>query len=128
VAISETKRRTRAQQTGHYVTIYSGAGESNENWAASSIAILIRKHLRKSILEYTQILQRIIKVKMKVARREFNIIGVSSGRNRICIQLKLKQSHYTPRRSLGDRRYSSYSFSTSAKMGVSGRHHAPTAL
>jgi hypothetical protein len=65
VAISETKRRTRAQQTCPYVTIYSGAGEPNENWAASSIAILIRKHLRKRVLEYTQILQRIIKVKMK---------------------------------------------------------------
>jgi hypothetical protein len=38
--------------------------------------------------------------------------------------LKLKQSHYTPRRRLGERRYSSYSFSTSALDGVSGQSHA----
>jgi hypothetical protein len=30
---------------------------------------------------------------------------------------KLKQTHYTPRRQLGERRYSSYSFSTSALDG-----------
>jgi hypothetical protein len=43
-------------------------------------------------------------------------------------KLKLKQSHYTPRRSLGERMYSSYSFLTSALDGVSCQRHAPAAL
>jgi hypothetical protein len=41
---------------------------------------------------------------------------------------RLKLSHYTPRRRLGERRYSSYSFSTSAVDGVRGQRHAPAAL
>jgi hypothetical protein len=42
---------------------------------------------------------------------------------------KLKLSHYTPRRRLGeDRKYSSYSFSTSALDGVSGQLQAPATL
>jgi hypothetical protein len=41
---------------------------------------------------------------------------------------KLKLSSYTPRRRLEVRRYSSYSFSTSALHGVSGQCHAPAAL
>jgi hypothetical protein len=40
----------------------------------------------------------------------------------------LKQSHYTPWRYLGERRYSFYSFLTSALDGVSGQRHAPAAL
>jgi exonuclease III len=54
--------------------IYSGV--TNENWAASGVAILIRKHLRKKILGYTWISPRIIQVKMRIASREFNTIGV----------------------------------------------------
>jgi hypothetical protein len=41
---------------------------------------------------------------------------------------KVKQSRYTPWRRMGERRYSSYSFSTSALDGVSGQRHAPAAL
>jgi hypothetical protein len=42
---------------------------------------------------------------------------------------KGKQSRYTPWRRLGgDRRYSSYSFTTSALDGVSGQRHAPAEL
>jgi hypothetical protein len=44
------------------------------------------------------------------------------------LKSKAKQSSYTPRWRLGDRRYSSYSFTTSALDGVSGQLHAPTAL
>jgi hypothetical protein len=40
----------------------------------------------------------------------------------------LKLSHYKPWRRLGERRYRSYSFSTSALYGVSSQHHAPDAL
>jgi len=47
---------------------------------------------------------------------------------RIFILVKLKLSHYTPRRSLGEGRYSSYLFSTSAQDGVSGQCHASAAL
>jgi hypothetical protein len=36
--------------------------------------------------------------------------------------------HYTPRRHLRERRYSSYSSSTSALDGVGGQCHAPAAL
>jgi hypothetical protein len=39
-----------------------------------------------------------------------------------------RQSHNTPRRRLGERTYSSYSFSTSVLDGVSGQLHAPAAL
>jgi hypothetical protein len=42
--------------------------------------------------------------------------------------VKVKQSRYTPWRRLGERRYSSYSFTTSALDGVSGQHHAPAEL
>jgi hypothetical protein len=42
--------------------------------------------------------------------------------------LKLKLSHYTPQRRLGEGRCSSYSFWTSALDGVSGQRHAPAAL
>jgi hypothetical protein len=38
---------------------------------------------------------------------------------------KIKQSRYTPWRRLGERRYSSYSFTTSALDGVSGQRRAP---
>jgi hypothetical protein len=41
---------------------------------------------------------------------------------------KVKQSHYTPWRRLGERRYSSYSFLTSTLDGVSGQRQAPAAL
>jgi hypothetical protein len=48
----------------------------------------------------------------------------------VCIYIyKAKQSRYTPwRRFGGERRYSSYSFSTSALDGVNGQHHTPAAL
>jgi hypothetical protein len=42
--------------------------------------------------------------------------------------LKLKLSHYTPRRRLGGEKYSPYSFSTSVLDGVSGHRHSPAAL
>jgi flagellar basal body-associated protein FliL len=41
---------------------------------------------------------------------------------------QVKHSHYTPGRHLGDRKYSLYSFTTSALDGASGQHHAPAAL
>jgi hypothetical protein len=46
----------------------------------------------------------------------------------LCESFKVKQSFYTPWRRLGERRCSSYSFSTSALDGVSGERHAPAAL
>jgi hypothetical protein len=42
--------------------------------------------------------------------------------------LKLKLSHYMPRRSLGGKEYSSYLFTNSVLDGVSGQRHAPAAL
>jgi hypothetical protein len=39
-----------------------------------------------------------------------------------------KLSHYTSWRRLGERRYSSYSFTTSVLDGVSGQLHVPAAL
>jgi hypothetical protein len=51
--------------------------------------------------------------------------------NHLSVSLKAKKRklfHYTPRRRLGERRYSSYSFLTSALDGVSGQRHAPAAL
>jgi hypothetical protein len=41
---------------------------------------------------------------------------------------KLKLCHCTPWKRLGERRYSSYSFSTSALDEVNGKRHAPAAL
>jgi hypothetical protein len=41
---------------------------------------------------------------------------------------KVKLSRYTPWRHMGERRYSSYSYLSSALDGVSGQHHAPAAL
>jgi hypothetical protein len=43
-------------------------------------------------------------------------------------KIKLKQSHYTPWRLLGERKYSFYSLLTSALDGVSGEHHAMAAF
>jgi hypothetical protein len=42
-------------------------------------------------------------------------------------KVKVKQSHNT-RGARGERRYSSYSFTTSALDGVSGQRHAPAAF
>jgi hypothetical protein len=42
--------------------------------------------------------------------------------------MKVKQSLYTPWRRMGERRYSSYSFTTLALDVVSGQHHALAAL
>jgi hypothetical protein len=44
-----------------------------------------------------------------------------------CRVKKLKLSHYTPWRRLGERLYSSYSFMTSALDEVSGQRHAQNA-
>jgi hypothetical protein len=41
---------------------------------------------------------------------------------------KIKQSRYTPWWHLGERRHSSYSFTTSTLDGVSSQRHAPAAL
>jgi hypothetical protein len=46
----------------------------------------------------------------------------------IYVFVKLKLSHYTSRSVWGERRYSSYSFSTSALDGLSDQRHAPAAL
>jgi hypothetical protein len=43
-------------------------------------------------------------------------------------EYRIKQSRYTPWRRLGERKYSSYSFTTSTLDGVSGQYHAPAAL
>jgi hypothetical protein len=45
-----------------------------------------------------------------------------------CEKVKVKPSRYTPWRRLGERIYSSYSFTTSTLDGVSGQHHAPAAF
>jgi hypothetical protein len=47
---------------------------------------------------------------------------------KIILHKKVKLSRYTPWRRMGVRRYSSYSYLTSALDGVSGQHHAPAAL
>jgi hypothetical protein len=44
------------------------------------------------------------------------------------LYVKTKQSRYTPWRRLGERMYSSYSFTTSALDGVNGERHAPSTL
>jgi len=44
------------------------------------------------------------------------------------ITLKVKQSYNTSMEEQGERRYSSYSFTTPALDGVSGQRHAPAAL
>jgi hypothetical protein len=73
--VSETKKKNKGStDIGSYVIIYSGV--PNENWAASGVALLIRKLLRNRILGYTWISPRIIQVKLRIACREFNIIGV----------------------------------------------------
>jgi hypothetical protein len=64
-------------------------------------------------------------------RRQTSDVTFCVTRNTSCwnsISKKLKLSHYTPRRRLGERRYSSYSFLTSALDGVSGQRHAPAAI
>jgi exonuclease III len=70
----EKKKSKGSADIGSYVMIYSGV--PNENWAASGVAILIRKHLRKKILGYTWISPRVIQVKLRIVSQEFNIIGV----------------------------------------------------
>jgi exonuclease III len=73
--VSETKKKNKGStDIGSYVMIYSRV--PNENWAASGVTLLIRKHLRNRILGYTWISPRIIHVKMRIACREFNIIRV----------------------------------------------------
>jgi hypothetical protein len=46
----------------------------------------------------------------------------------VVMSVAIKQSHNTPMEAQGKRRYSSYSFTTSAIDGVSGQRHAPGAL
>jgi hypothetical protein len=46
---------------------------------------------------------------------------------RFYMEVKVKQSHNTPMEAQGERRYSSYSFLTSALNG-GGQQHAPAAL
>jgi hypothetical protein len=43
-------------------------------------------------------------------------------------EVKVKQSRYTPWMRLGERRYSSYSLTTSELNGVSDQRHAPASL
>jgi hypothetical protein len=43
------------------------------------------------------------------------------------LRYKIKQPRYTPWRCLGGEEYSSYSFTTSALDGVSGKRHARAA-
>jgi hypothetical protein len=49
-------------------------------------------------------------------------------KSHIIFRTCVKQSRYMPWRRLEERRYSSYSFSTSALDGMSGQRHAPAAL
>jgi hypothetical protein len=49
-------------------------------------------------------------------------------RNYFILPVKVNQSRYTPCRRLGERRYSSYSFTSSALDGVSGQSHASATL
>jgi hypothetical protein len=56
-----------------------------------------------------------------------NEIGVYLCQN-VRSKKKVKQPRYTPWRRLGERKYSSYSFTTWALDGVSGERHAPAAL
>jgi hypothetical protein len=44
------------------------------------------------------------------------------------LKSKIKPSHYCQAGDKGEMRYSSYSFMTSALMGVSGQHHASDVL
>jgi exonuclease III len=54
VIVSETKKKNKGStDIGSYVMIYSGV--PNGNWAASGVAILIRKRLRNKILGHTWI-------------------------------------------------------------------------
>jgi hypothetical protein len=46
----------------------------------------------------------------------------------VTVHIKVKQTHYTHMEAQGERRYSSYSFTTSALDGVSGQRHAPSTL
>jgi hypothetical protein len=57
--------------------------------------------------------------KMKNMKKFTNILEENSSEDNTweIEELKLKLSHYTPRRRLGERRYSSYSFSTWARDG-----------
>jgi hypothetical protein len=42
--------------------------------------------------------------------------------------IKVKQSHNTPMEAQRERMYNSYSFKTSAKVGVNGQRHASAAV
>jgi hypothetical protein len=53
---------------------------------------------------------------------------MSMKRNYNCTNVKIKLSHYTPQRRLGETRYRSYSFMTSALDGGGGQHHAVATL
>jgi hypothetical protein len=71
-----------------------------------------------------QCLERGVSVTSK--RRHFCVLHREQPRKRprtVC--KKVKQSRYTPRMPWGERRYSPYSFTTSALDRVSGQHHAP---
>jgi hypothetical protein len=46
----------------------------------------------------------------------------------LCNYKKVKQSHNTPMEAQGERRYSSYSLTTSALDGVSGQRYNPPAF
>jgi hypothetical protein len=98
------------------------------------IANILNRHLRSANKRYTSGVRRglaIARHKKWVFTNCFTglkYIEVSTKSRFVSKKKEVKQSRYSPWRRMRERRYSSYSFTTSALDGVSGQRHAPAAL
>jgi hypothetical protein len=80
-------------------------------------ALLVNGHCKQTPLSELRNLPRLNPRGQVRDWCRYRLIEHHPGTDCISLQIKLKLSHYTPRRNLGERRYSSYSFSTSALDG-----------
>jgi exonuclease III len=63
--ITETKKKNKgSEDIGKYITIYSGVPDNE--WAASGVAILIRKDWKNKIQDYTWISDRILIIRLSL--------------------------------------------------------------
>jgi exonuclease III len=75
VVITENKKKNKgSEDTGKYIMIYFGVPDNE--WAASGVAILIRKDWKNQIQNYPWISDRIVVTRLSLLNRNFTIVGL----------------------------------------------------
>jgi hypothetical protein len=73
--ITETKKRNKcSEDIGEYIMIYSGVPDNK--WAASGVAVLIRKDWKNKIQDYIWISDRIVVTMLSLLNQNFTIVEV----------------------------------------------------